>query len=97
MLSFRSSLKQAAAVSIVRRTMLRPIRFALLAFFADQAFALGFFRKLSIAQTNKKKAEDTKILYWFGPPWWIIALHPFFFVFFHFPLFLFFFLAERLT
>jgi hypothetical protein len=74
--------------------MLRPIRFAPLAFFADQAFALGFFHKLSIIQTNKKKAEDTEILYWFGPPWWIIALHPVFFPFF---LSYFFFFAERLT
>jgi hypothetical protein len=78
--------------------MLRPIRFAPLAFFADQAFALGVFHKLSITQINEKEAEDTEILYWFGPPWWIKALHLVIFCLFSFSSFFSFFsFAERLT
>jgi hypothetical protein len=48
---------------------------------------------------NKKKAEGTEILYWFGPPWWIIALHPVFCLLSFSLFFLFFFflfLAEKL-
>ena len=86
LLRFQRSASNASADSF------RP-----LAFFADQAFALGFFHKLSITRKNEKKAEDTEILYWFGPPWWIIALHLVFFFFFSLSSFSFFFFAERLT
>jgi hypothetical protein len=73
--------------------MLRPIRFAPLAFFADQAFALGFFRKLSIAQTNKKRAEDRDFILVRAS---VVDNSPTS-SFLSFFIFLFFFLSEKLT